>query len=192
MTDQNDLAHIEIRRASIGDAEAIAQIHVSATIDAYSGIIPSESIEIHSFESRLAKWKSRLAESPGESRSVTLVGVVGGEVMGFVNAEPGRSSDGSGEEVTTIAEVTTIYVDSRVWRHGLGAELMHAASRALAATGYDEAYLYVLADNVRACEFYEATGWVRAIRPQTRAGDQPAEACYRIALRGPKQRADRD
>jgi GNAT superfamily N-acetyltransferase len=49
---------------------------------------------------------------------------------------------------------------AEAWGTGLGRELMAAACRGLAAAGYEQATLWVLAGNARARRFYDRAGWV--------------------------------
>lgn len=180
MNEPGSPSEVVIRPARVEDIDAISRVQVDASLDAYSGILPSASIEIHTLNTRSLQWMERLSGTGDTSRSVTLVAQVADEVVGFIDAGPDRSTS---DPQTTVAEVATIYVDSSQWRQGLGAELMHSAALELAAAGYDEAFLYVLADNERACHFYEALGWTRAGERESDEAPELVEVRYSFVLR---------
>jgi ribosomal protein S18 acetylase RimI-like enzyme len=52
-----------------------------------------------------------------------------------------------------------LHVDPGRWGRGLGRALITEARARLASRGFQEACLWVLADNERARRFYEIDGW---------------------------------
>ncbi|MFN2485852.1 MAG: N-acetyltransferase family protein, partial [Acidimicrobiia bacterium] len=84
-----------------------------------------------------------------------------------------------------LGEVQSIYLDPACFRRGLGRSLLAAAEKRLAEMGFQNAILWVFADNLAARRFYEAIGW----RAETRTalmelgGRQLTEIRYQKTLR---------
>ncbi|HEX5324913.1 MAG TPA: hypothetical protein VFW40_14090, partial [Capsulimonadaceae bacterium] len=55
-------AEVTIRDATLADAAAIAQVHVSAWRTTYPGIVPQDYIDSRSVEEREGRWAGRLAD----------------------------------------------------------------------------------------------------------------------------------
>jgi len=72
----------------------------------------------------------------------------------------------------------------QTWGQGLGRDLMTAALRSLTAFGYQAATLWVLKENSRARQFYEAAGFNADGAEQTEdvAGSPITEIRYRRIL----------
>ncbi|MFN2594225.1 MAG: GNAT family N-acetyltransferase [Actinomycetota bacterium] len=64
-----------------------------------------------------------------------------------------------GLDPATAAELVTIYLDPSVWGQGIGHALMDVALNDLRERGFASAVLWVLEENKRARQFYEAGGW---------------------------------
>jgi ribosomal protein S18 acetylase RimI-like enzyme len=149
-------AQEHVRRAVPGDAEQIAVIHVRSWQGAYLGLLPQPFLDGLDPAGRVAQWRQLLAEAEGPA-AATLAGVRDGQVRGFAHFGPSRDA-GAGHPPT--GELYSIYVLPEAWGTGLGRELMAAACRGLAAAGYEQATLWVLAGNARARRFYDRAGWV--------------------------------
>jgi ribosomal protein S18 acetylase RimI-like enzyme len=137
-----------IRRARVGDAGAIAGIHVRTWRDAYAGMVPADFLESLSEERREAFWREQLLSG----NAVTLVAEAGGEVAGWVTGGPSREAD-----LPAALEVYAIYVSRRHWRRGLGRRLIGELEAALPCSG--EVVLWVLVDNEPAIRFYRSLGF---------------------------------
>jgi ribosomal protein S18 acetylase RimI-like enzyme len=87
--------------------------------------------------------------------------VDGAERIGLVTWLVG-GSDSSPDE----AEIRVVVLDPRRRRRGIGAELLAAAERRLAALAVRRAWLLTTNDNMRALAFYQRLGWRLArLRP---------------------------
>ena len=148
---------MRVRRAEVGDAAAIARVHVGTWQVAYRGLIPQDYLDRLDAEERRESWARGLATSHWP-RSGTLVAECdeGDEgVVGFVHVGPSRDDDAD----PTVGEVAAIYALSTVWGTGVGRALMDAALAGLGEAGYVQATLWVLETNTRARRFYTAAGW---------------------------------
>ena len=139
---------MDVRPATVEDAEAIARVHTRGWHVGYAHVFPSEALL--GWQSDPERWRStRLRPAP---RSATFVATRGDVVVGFAGCGPSRDEPG-------VGELYAIYVDPDAWGSGAGRLLLDRAEDALAAEGFAEATLWVLEDNPRARRFYEQAGW---------------------------------
>jgi GNAT superfamily N-acetyltransferase len=155
-------AREQVRRAVPGDAEQLAVVHVRSWQGAYRGLLPQPFLDGLDPAGRAGRWRRVLADEarPDPSRpdqAGTLAGVRDGQVRGFAHFGPSRDADAGRPPA---GELYAIYVLPEAWGTGLGRELMAAAGDGLAAAGYEQATLWVLAGNARARRFYDRAGWV--------------------------------
>ncbi len=167
---------MEIRRATLEDAMAIATVHVRSWKAAYPGQIPQGFLDSLHPEDRVEGWLQVLsgtdwpregvfllvdaAESteggPARAESNAGDGRSGGAVVGFSHICPTRDDD---LDPATTGEITSIYLEPEAWGAGKGALLMEASLDEMVAAGYETACLWALDTNVRARRFYEVGGW---------------------------------
>lgn len=145
---------MQVRVATVHDAEAVAAVHVHSWQTAYRGLIPDAYLDTLSVERRSEVWSRILAESD-LPHTGTFVLHDGLEVTGFVHVAPTRDDD----LPASTGEVTGIYVTPNAWGHGGGRHLMDAAQASLKAAGFMTGALWVLEANLRARAFYERQGW---------------------------------
>ena len=139
-----------IRKATPGDAEAIARVQVETWRAAYAHAVPAGTLAKASVDDRVRLWRGWLGR-PGAA-STTFVAEADGEVVGFANVGPAADDPGLGE-------LYSIYVLPSAWGTGAAAALIERGEEALRDQGFTAAVLNVLADNPRARRFYERQGW---------------------------------
>jgi GNAT superfamily N-acetyltransferase len=160
---------VQVRTATVGDAEAIERIRVRGWQVAYRDVLPPHELDAMLVD--WSRWERRLASPPpGWS---TFVAEHGGRVIGFASVGPSRDETG-------VGELYAIYVDPDVWSTGAGRALILRAEEQLASE-YPQATLWVLEDNPRARRFYEIAGWQldEARKAEDRWGVTPTEVRYR-------------
>jgi ribosomal protein S18 acetylase RimI-like enzyme len=167
-----------VRPAQEGDAERIAEVHVRSWQAAYRPILPGEFLDSMSAAERAPRWRARI--QAGDS-VILVIEDEEGVLAGFVTLGPGPKSG--------IGELYAIYLDPACWDQGWGRELMVEAERHLVLGGYEEAVLWVFADNRRARGFYERAGWSAdgGLRIEEIGGVQPQQVRYRRSLGQPAQ-----
>jgi GNAT superfamily N-acetyltransferase len=144
---------VNIRLASIDDAQGIAKVHIAAWRDAYKELLPIEYLANLDENARAEKWrKALLAGAP-----CVLVALMNDVVVGWVAFGPSRDEDLD----SRCAEIEAIYVASEFWSRGIGTALIHAACERLRAKGYGTVALWVLKENAAACSFYTQGGFER-------------------------------
>lgn len=142
---------IEIRKAELGDAAAIARVHVQVWQSAYRGLMPNELLASLSIEQRTELWESTIPNS----RVGNYVAIVDGELVGFSSAGMNRSEEGPG-----VGELYAIYVLEASAGSGVGTRLIAAGEDWMIDHGFTDALLWVLASNANARAFYASRGWV--------------------------------
>ena len=170
---------MEVRQATSGDTQAIAEISVRSWQVGYAGQVPQAYLDGLDVTRRGQAIHAMLARSSGPSRGFFVAENASGRVLGFANVRPSEENLGSGE-----GELQSLYVHPDTWRHGVGTELMRACLHVLKSEGKLEAVLWVLHSNDRARRFYENRGWVvdEATRPIVLAGQRFVEVHYRRTL----------
>jgi ribosomal protein S18 acetylase RimI-like enzyme len=169
---------VHLRRAREADARAIADVHVRTWQQAYRDILPAGYLQALSIEARERYWATELRVLPAERRP--WLAEAGPDVVGFVSAGPSRDEG----MAPSTAEIYALYVMPECWDRGVGRSLLLHCERELIQHGYEDATLWLLADNDRARAFYEAHGWQPdgAVK-QDRIGDREvAELRYRRTL----------
>lgn len=163
---------MEVRRAAVADAAAIADVHTRSWQAAYEQIFGQERLAGIDAAARRAAWERAI-----ESGENVFFAEADGRVVGFASVGPSREPPGSGE-------LYAIYVLADAWGTGAGSALMGAAVSALRDAGDAEAILWVLEDNPRARHFYEREGWRLddARKEDEFLGVRAAEVRYRITL----------
>jgi GNAT superfamily N-acetyltransferase len=163
---------VDIREAVVGDAAAIAEVHVRTWQGAYARIFGAERLAGMDVVARVRRWRQWLEEGQH-----VIVAVDDGRVVGFVWVGPSREPDAD-------AELYAIYVLPDSWGSGAGTALMGAGVEAMREAGYREAILWVLEENPRARRFYEREGWQidDAHKEDDALGVRVAEVRYRLRL----------
>ena len=140
---------LRIRRATVADARAIAEISVRSWQTAYRGIMPDEFLAGMSIDAREVALASRL-ESDEADKAPAWVADHGGAPIGFVSSGPPRDED----VPLPAAEIYAIYVLPSAWRRGAGRALMTAALDEWQVRGVTTLVLWVLEANSKARSFY--------------------------------------
>jgi len=139
---------IDIRRAELRDAEAIAEAHEAAWLGTYSGIIPHRTL-LSMVNRRGQQW---WANAIRNATSILVVDV-GGEIAGY--ATLGRSR---ARQLQQEGEIYELYLRPEYQGIGLGTRLFKEARRRLAQHGLKGLVVWALEDNANALAFYSGSG----------------------------------
>jgi ribosomal protein S18 acetylase RimI-like enzyme len=164
-----------IRPAVVGDAVALAEIHIRAWQVAYEDDFPEPFLSSLDVERRTA-WFDQQIRSGAEI--LVAQGPGSDVVTGFCFF--GSSTDHG------WGEIFAVYVDPVYWGSGLGYRLFGAAIRSLTDSGHTRMLLWVLQTNERARSFYERQGMAlgKPVRIEEIGGVQVMEVRYEINLPG--------
>jgi ribosomal protein S18 acetylase RimI-like enzyme len=158
---------LRLRQSVAQDAEAIAIVQIRSAMIGFAGFRPPGAIAELDPAERVSLWRERLP----------LVAETDDGIVGFVHFGPNDDEP--------VGEIYRFFVAPECWGRGVGQALMRRASEQLQAAGFQEALLWVHADNERARRFYEARGW----RPDGVERDERAfgrvvkELRHRLSLR---------
>ncbi|ADB34207.1 GCN5-related N-acetyltransferase [Kribbella flavida DSM 17836] len=147
-------AEVEIRRATVADAEAGAWCHLLCWQEAYAGLLAPERLREKTDPQGIGRRTERWAAAidAGVVRWLALNPAAGvpvrDRVIGFSSPGPARD-----EDAPTPLELYAIYTRKAWWGTGLGQRLLDVA------IGRQAASLWVLEGNDRACAFYRRNGF---------------------------------
>ena len=153
---------IEIRRAKVEDAAAVADAHDEAWRSTYRGIIPGPELE-KLVQRRGAVWWDGAIR---KGSRVSLL-VFGDEVAGYANYGRNRA-----RSLTYDGEIYELYLRPEYQGVGFGRRLFTSSRRDLAQSGMKSVVLWALSDNEPAVEFYRALGGQPVARSSERFGDK--------------------
>jgi len=139
---------VNIRRARLEDAAAIAAVHVRTWQSAYEHVFGAERLAGLDLTAREGLARRFATDEDQDA----FVAEDDGRIVGFVATGP---PDEEGEN----RELYAIYVLPEAWGTAAGSGLMQASVEAMRGRGAADAILWVLEDNPRARRFYEREGW---------------------------------
>lgn len=147
---------ILVRRAKVGEADAIAVVHVNAWRETYSGLMPARYLDSLSVAARAETWRVGLGQ-PRRAHPVFVGLDAAGNLLGFGLYGPPRAVPPG-----YAGEFYAINVLRQGQGLGLGRALMAAMAGAMLDSGVRSAALWVLRDNLGARQFYERLGgrWI--------------------------------
>ncbi|MED1114032.1 GNAT family N-acetyltransferase [Bacillus paramycoides] len=140
---------MQIRKATIHDAEGIAKVHVDSWRKTYKGIIPDDFLKNLSYEQRTKLWIQNIAR---EDNYVVVVENPEKEIIAF--------ADCSKRETNTVpnsSDLTSIYLLEEYQGKGIGKELLKQLFLQFKHLGYQKIFVEVLEDN-KTRYFYEHYG----------------------------------
>lgn len=149
---------VDLRMATLDDAEFIARIHVETWRTTYAGMLPDNMLVAMCADKQTRMWRRMLRG--GET--VIVADHPRRGIVGFGSYGPNRS----GRDGYT-GEVYTLYVHPDFQGLGIGRGLLRALFAALAREGHDSALIWVLQQNPSRF-FYEAMGGHRVAGRDTR------------------------
>lgn len=137
-----------IRLATFVDCDSLAAVHVTASHESYSDILPA--IAFMTIAKRILQWREVLtaADHP------VFVAERGGQIIGFADGGPARPKEALGQEMQLYA----IYLLNAAKRQGIGTKLLQCVIRQFLADGGTSACVWALRDALPARRFYEHHG----------------------------------
>jgi GNAT superfamily N-acetyltransferase len=161
----------------MADAERIGVVHANAWHEVYRDLLPAAAVlKSPDAAARARQWNANIAARARE----VLVAVAEDGVVGFCSLARSRDVNAP----AACGEVTALYVEPSVWRHGHGRLLIAAARHHALARRWTELTLWVLATNHVARAFY-ASQHFQPDGVQKAEGDPPLpEVRYRSAIDG--------
>jgi ribosomal protein S18 acetylase RimI-like enzyme len=144
---------VRYRTAELGDAAALAGVHVRSWRETYTGLLPQRVIDARTLEKRTAQWAGVLGD---HRRDGAFVAELGGAIVGFIWVGQAGS-----EHLNTIpgydAYIHALYIVSAAHHQGAGRELVRLGAVKLQNDGHRSMSVHVLSANP-ARRFYERLG----------------------------------
>ncbi|WP_025784438.1 GNAT family N-acetyltransferase [Sporosarcina sp. D27] len=140
---------MNIRRASLSDAEAIANVHVDSWKSTYKSIIPYEFLQTLSYDQRTDLWIRNISK---EENYIFVAENNQREIIGFVDC--GKRE---GNHVENSGDLTSIYLLEEYQRKGVGKQLLKRLFLQFEELGFDRIFVEVLEEN-KTRFFYEYYG----------------------------------
>ena len=138
-----------VRAPVLADADAIADLHVSAWQEAYTYLLPSDYFTDEYVEARHRMWSHVLA-NPRDDVTVRIA-EIDRKIIGFVWAGPSLVDEKSNPP--RQRQLYAIYIAAAHYGNGAGQALLDEA------LGSDPAMLWVAKENPRATAFYIRNGF---------------------------------
>ena len=143
---------MEIRLASVEDADKIACVHVNSWRTSYRNLVSEEYLASLDVDKRTNLWQNILANH--QSTNITYVAEEQGHIVGFINGGQARS-----KEMPYEAEVYAFYLLEEYQRQGIGSLLFKKITGDFRSLGYKSMMLWVLKDNP-SYAFYQKQGGI--------------------------------
>ena len=141
---------IEVRRAEAHDAGALTEVHRTAWLHAYAGLIPHKPLN-QMVERRREGWWKKATHGP----STLLVVDVAGKIAGYASIGHNRA-----RTLPQEGEIYEIYLLPQYQGIGLGSLLFREARTYLGQLGMRGLVAWCLEDSEQADQFFRATGGV--------------------------------
>jgi ribosomal protein S18 acetylase RimI-like enzyme len=148
------IKEINLRRANVADAEAIAAVRIESWLATYRGMIPDAYLDSMQLEESIIHWRTILEALPAAGERICVfVAESEGQVIGFASGmllpEP---------KLDMKAELTAVYLRPAWQRSGIGRRMVQKVARTLQAQGSNSLLVWVIAENAIARNFYEELG----------------------------------
>jgi L-amino acid N-acyltransferase YncA len=140
---------MKIRRATLGDATGIANVHVQTWRSTYKGIIPDEYLDSLTIENRTKSWQRHLRTL---HIAIFVVENEAGEIIGFAAGGPEQTKNFNYQ-----AELYTIYILDDYQQQNIGKQLFKTVVEFLEEKQYQNMLIWALEKNVNR-RFYESLG----------------------------------
>lgn len=147
------MSSIQVRPATLRDAQAVAELHAASSHAAYQGIVPEEHLSHMPMAKRVAFWREAIEY--GEPQ--VHVALDGDAIVGFVGFDRSRDP----KTKPTTGEIWAIYAAPAHWGRGVGLALWDAAREGLGDEDCTEVTVWVPLRNERALRFFELAGFKR-------------------------------
>jgi len=144
-----------IRRATLADAAALAQVHDTTWRETYIGLMSEQMLNALTADARTEAWRRILSGETGYL-ATTYVAERAGKLVAFASCGEQRNEDFAAAGYD--GEFAAVYVLKTDQRRGLGKRLMTAMMVDLAERGLTGFTLWVPRDNFPARGLYEQLG----------------------------------
>lgn len=139
-----------VREAELSDAFSIAKVNIDSWRNTYKGIIADEYLNNLNYEKREQAMKNILINSTKDKKYVFVAEDNMDGVIGFVSCGKEREGDKNYK-----GELYAIYILKSYQNKGIGKLLLNRAMDKLKENNLFPMIIWVLEENLQACNFYE-------------------------------------
>jgi len=143
---------INIRRASIGDADRIAFVRITGWLQSYKGLMPDALLSRLDMKADAERVRAVLRD--GSNHSLRFVVEKDNIIVGMGACGRARGDEGTKGR----GEVYAIYLLDEAKRQGIGEAFMRGMAKGMLAQGLVSLQVCVLENNAPARKFYEKLG----------------------------------
>lgn len=137
------------------DAEAIADVQVTAWRRSYAEVLPAQVLAGLNRDSLVTAWRTEISR-PTEARQRILVALEEDAVVGYVLTAPATDPDC---DPATDGEIDDLTVDTDHESAGHGSRLLHAAVDTLRADNFSRAIVWLTSTDDARRAFLAEAGW---------------------------------
>lgn len=160
---------MELRPATLEDAQAIAKLHADSWRFAYRGALRDAFLDLEADDDRQRFWADRFLRPPANQE--IIVASDGAALLGFASLY-------LNQDPTYGSFLNNLHVRSDILRRGIGRRLLSRVQElCLVRAPSSPLYLWVVSSNVRAQAFYRQLG---AQVVGTEDWDPPGGGCTSI------------
>lgn len=147
----SQIKQVQLRQATLADAEAIAAVRVEAWRDGYKEIIPATYLAEMTIEESQQKWQRILeAMQANLDKICVYVAESDGHIVGFASANLLEH-----EKLGMQSELSSLYLRPAWQRSGIGRRLVDKLARTVQQMGAQSMLVWVFAENRIGRNFYE-------------------------------------
>jgi GNAT superfamily N-acetyltransferase len=154
-SDPPDPSSLSVRTGWGADADAVAEVQVTAWRSEYSGLLPDDLLSGLDPSDLSEVWRRSISR-PADARNRVLVALDGDRVRGFTVTGPGSDPD---LDPVTDGEIGELLVHPDHLRQGHGSRLMHAAVDTLRADRFTRAVMWLSSTDDARRTFLTGSGW---------------------------------
>lgn len=140
---------MDLRTAQLGDAAAIARLHIASWRAAYTAALPAEYLAALDEGERAEQWRVRL----NGAGTAVLLAERERTLLGFCAHGPALD-----ESLTSTWEIYSLHVQPELRSRGIGSLLFSEAQACARRAVASALVLWVVANNTAARRFYEGKG----------------------------------
>ena len=144
---------MNIKTATLYDVKEISYIHASSWKTAYKGIVPQEYLDNLKYD----YWVSAFEKWISDNTIISKLAYVGNDAIGCIAYGKSRDVD-----LPDWGEIVSLYVLPESWGKGVGKALLESALNDMHHKGFENIYLWVLEENLRAQQFYRKNGFSKS------------------------------
>jgi len=142
---------VKIRKATLKDVNVISNIYALSWKSAYKGIVPQKYLDVLKCNFWVSSFQNWI------NNNILTAQLINENEMPVGCVAYGKARD---VNFANWGEIVSIYLLPDHFRKGYGQKLLQTAIIDMKLKGYENCYLWVLKENIKARNFYESNGFI--------------------------------